>query len=86
MLAAIRHATGYGLFTADEADGMVNRVYALTAEPIALLTTPGDDAEATSSELRPSPRPQQKLPVGETVSIRTSEVCSSPTPPTASSN
>ncbi|GLY42787.1 hypothetical protein Amsp01_088100 [Amycolatopsis sp. NBRC 101858] len=43
VLAAIRHATRYGLFTALEASSMAERVRALTAEKIALLRAHSDD-------------------------------------------
>ncbi|WP_020500196.1 hypothetical protein [Sciscionella marina] len=44
-LSAIRHAARCGLFTVHEAAGLVDRVRAVTAETLALLTAGTEDSE-----------------------------------------
>ncbi|WP_033288102.1 hypothetical protein [Amycolatopsis jejuensis] len=46
-LSAIRHAARYGLFTAHEAAGLADRVRAVTAETLALLTARAEDSEGS---------------------------------------
>ena len=46
-IAAIRHAAGYGLFTAEEALSMVERVSRVAAETIAALSAGSREVSAS---------------------------------------